>query len=108
MCEELFTLPLGVPLAAPQVMYKVMYNPSKRPRKKDSRTSASPLFTTNSGGRIRTSDLRVMGPTSYQTALPRGQLSFYAACLRLFDRAAPVFVSQSYLYTRPPERSRPC
>ena len=27
----------------------------------------------NSGGRIRTSDLRVMGPTSYQTALPRGQ-----------------------------------
>jgi hypothetical protein len=28
----------------------------------------------NSGGRIRTSDLRVMGPTSYQTALPRGHL----------------------------------
>ena len=28
----------------------------------------------NSGGRIRTCDLRVMGPTSYQTALPRGQL----------------------------------
>ena len=27
----------------------------------------------NSGGRIRTCDLRVMGPTSYQTALPRGQ-----------------------------------
>ena len=27
----------------------------------------------NSGGRIRTSDLRVMGPTSYQTALPRDQ-----------------------------------
>ncbi len=26
----------------------------------------------NSGGRIRTCDLRVMGPTSYQTALPRG------------------------------------
>ncbi len=25
----------------------------------------------NSGGRIRTCDLRVMGPTSYQTALPR-------------------------------------
>ena len=24
-----------------------------------------------SGGRIRTSDLRVMSPTSYQTALPR-------------------------------------
>ena len=26
-----------------------------------------------SGGRIRTSDLRVMSPTSYQTALPRDQ-----------------------------------
>ena len=26
---------------------------------------------TNSGGRIRTSDLRVMSPTSYQAALPR-------------------------------------
>jgi hypothetical protein len=25
----------------------------------------------NSGGRIRTSDLRVMSPTSYQAALPR-------------------------------------
>ena len=25
----------------------------------------------NSGGRIRTYDLRVMSPTSYQTALPR-------------------------------------
>gem|GEM_PF-4459482 len=30
------------------------------------------LSLLNSGGRIRTSDLRVMGPTSYQTALPRG------------------------------------
>ncbi len=27
-----------------------------------------------SGGRIRTSDLRVMSPTSYQTALPRDQI----------------------------------
>ena len=27
----------------------------------------------NSGGRIRTYDLRVMSPTSYQTALPRNQ-----------------------------------
>jgi hypothetical protein len=31
----------------------------------------------NSGGRIRTSDLRVMGPTSYQTALPRGHSILY-------------------------------
>ncbi len=30
--------------------------------------------TSNSGGRIRTSDLRVMGPTSYRTALPRDHL----------------------------------
>ena len=29
-----------------------------------------------SGGRIRTSDLRVMSPTSYQTAPPRIKLSF--------------------------------
>jgi hypothetical protein len=41
------------------------------PQKKDSRFNAGPLFASNSGGRIRTSDLRVMGPTSYQTALPR-------------------------------------
>jgi hypothetical protein len=27
----------------------------------------------NSGDRIRTCDLRVMSPTSYQTALPRNQ-----------------------------------
>jgi hypothetical protein len=31
----------------------------------------------NSGGRIRTCDLRVMGPTSYQTALPRGHLHIF-------------------------------
>ena len=30
----------------------------------------------NSGGRIRTSDLRVMSPTSYQAALPRDLYSF--------------------------------
>ena len=31
----------------------------------------------NSGGRIRTCDLRVMGPTSYQTALPRDHFILY-------------------------------
>ena len=31
-------------------------------------------FTSNSGGRIRTCDLRVMSPTSYQTAPPRNRL----------------------------------
>ncbi len=35
---------------------------------------ASPLFVSISGDRIRTCDLRVMGPTSYQTALPRNQV----------------------------------
>ena len=31
-----------------------------------------PWGSLNSGDRIRTCDLRVMSPTSYQTALPRG------------------------------------
>ena len=31
----------------------------------------------NSGGRIRTCDLRVMSPTSYQTALPRSRVADY-------------------------------
>ncbi len=35
--------------------------------------AASPFPVSSSGGRIRTSDLRVMSPTSYQTALPRDQ-----------------------------------
>ena len=39
--------------------------------KGDSQISASPCQISNSGGRIRTYDLRVMSPTSYQTALPR-------------------------------------
>src|SRR6266699_2931462 len=33
--------------------------------------NASPFSAISSGGRIRTSDLRVMSPTSYQAALPR-------------------------------------
>jgi tRNA(fMet)-specific endonuclease VapC len=32
---------------------------------------AAETYGRNSGGRIRTCDLRVMSPTSYQTALPR-------------------------------------
>ena len=31
-------------------------------------------LSSNSGGRIRTYDLRVMSPTSYQAALPRSRL----------------------------------
>ena len=33
-----------------------------------------PWGSLNSGDRIRTCDLRVMSPTSYQTALPRNRL----------------------------------
>jgi hypothetical protein len=44
-------------------------------KKRDNSLLARKLsLQTTSGGRIRTSDLRVMGPTSYQTALPRGHL----------------------------------
>ena len=36
--------------------------------------SLGPLIFFGSGGRIRTDDLRVMSPTSYQTAPPRNML----------------------------------
>ncbi len=39
---------------------------------------SKPLLAVGSGGRIRTSDLRVMSPTSYQTAPPRTKLTFGA------------------------------
>ena len=39
-------------------------------------------FTSNSGGRIRTCDLRVMSPTSYQTAPPRNRLEKLVALPR--------------------------
>ncbi len=44
--------------------------------KKDLENFLNPLFYCGSGERIRTSDLRVMSPTSYQTAPPRIKLSF--------------------------------
>ena len=44
-------------------------------KEKGTRIAASPFVIWNSGGRIRTSDLRVMSPTSYQAALPRDQFS---------------------------------
>ena len=44
------------------------YNLAKN---KDSRFNVSPCSSLSSGGRIRTSDLRVMSPTSYLAALPR-------------------------------------
>ena len=40
-------------------------------RKKDLEYSLSPCHYFGSGGWIRTNDLRVMSPTSYQTAPPR-------------------------------------
>src|SRR5438552_589832 len=40
-------------------------------KKRRTRVAASPCRIESSGGRIRTSDLRVMSPTSYQAALPR-------------------------------------
>jgi hypothetical protein len=58
----------------------------RRPSRRPNFASVSPLavpergkrrqrrrFTSNSGGRIRTCDLRVMSPTSYQTAPPRNR-----------------------------------
>ena len=40
----------------------------------------------NSGGRIRTCDLRVMSPTSYQTAPPRNGPRWYTSTPRLSTR----------------------
>ena len=46
--------------------------------------------TENSGGRIRTYDLRVMSPTSYQTALPRSCGADYSCgCRGVQGAAAP-------------------
>src|SRR5947207_2807409 len=53
--------------------------PSKR-KEKGTCVAASPCPLRSSGGRIRTSDLRVMSPTSYQAALPRD------LCLPILER----------------------
>jgi hypothetical protein len=45
-------------------------------RKKDLEVILSPLILFSSGGWIRTTDLWVMSPTSYQTAPPRDQLQY--------------------------------
>jgi hypothetical protein len=50
---------------------------TKKHKKAGAVTCCSYQFYVNSGGRIRTCDLRVMGPTSYQTALPRGHSYLY-------------------------------
>ncbi len=41
-----------------------------------------PFFNNGSGGWIRTNDLRVMSPTSYQTAPPRIKLVVFRGCPR--------------------------
>ncbi len=56
---------------AGQLMYSFVYKLTLFANKKGTRVAASPLVIESSGGWIRTSDLRVMSPTSYQAALPR-------------------------------------
>ncbi len=58
------------------LVYALVYVLLKSGRKKRTRVVASPCRVRSSGGRIRTSDLRVMSPTSYQAALPRGVETF--------------------------------
>ena len=52
-------------------VYSLVYIFTMFPTKKGTCDDASPFPKSNSGGRIRTCDLRVMSPTSYQAALPR-------------------------------------
>ena len=59
-------------------VYSFVYRRPFWANKKGTRIAASPFIISSSGGRIRTSDLRVMSPTSYQTALPRDQ--FRVSC----------------------------
>jgi hypothetical protein len=69
---EDFTFPLGDRIfASAAVGYKVGYNSALLAKEKGPALHASPCSFGSSGGRIRTSDLRVMSPTSYQAALPR-------------------------------------
>ena len=49
---------------------------SMKPIKKRFRPQSKPFLHIGSGGRIRTTDLRVMSPTSYQTAPPRIKMFF--------------------------------
>jgi hypothetical protein len=72
---EPLAAPVAVPfIRSPAVGYKVGYKTAIWPKKKGPASHASPCLFSSSGGRIRTSDLRVMSPTSYQAALPRDQL----------------------------------
>src|SRR5438045_7614970 len=75
------------------VMYKVMYKPAGWRKKKGTRIAASPFQIASSGGRIRTSDLRVMSPTSYQAALPRDVGPIFSSPASHKSNLLPRFVA---------------
>jgi hypothetical protein len=81
--------------------------PNGRAEKKQEPTQLSvpARLIHNSGGRIRTSDLRVMGPTSYQTALPRGQqIEFYTLPAVIGSTHLPTSVYSDGNFIRPGRR----
>src|SRR5580658_4399677 len=63
-----------------KLVYSFVYTGPKTGKEKGTRDVASPLSIGSSGGRIRTSDLRVMSPTSYQAALPRDHYLLNSRC----------------------------
>src|SRR5436309_13667849 len=70
--------------------YSLGYKLAFRRNKKGTRICCkSPFGSSNSGGRIRTSDLRVMSPTSYQAALPRDLVE-----LLILERPLPMSSSR--------------
>ena len=65
--------------------------------KKDLENFLNPLFYCGSGGRIRTTDLRVMSPTSYQTAPPRINLPVKAFFLTKLVELVKGFLLMSQI-----------
>ena len=66
-------------------------------KKRDNHLCKRKLSLENtSGGRIRTSDLRVMSPTSYQTALPRDHINHLA---RICYALVPQNIQFNYFIT---------
>ena len=61
-----------------RVTEKCVTRPFPRQTRAREKLASCRLFAINSGGGIRTRDLRVMSPTSYQTAPPRGGLILIA------------------------------
>ena len=60
----------------------------------------------NSGGGIRTRDLRVMSPTSYQTAPPRGGYQLIAEDLFRLNSADLARIGAAIRLSRPPLEAR--